>query len=380
MPTSYHDADACDPRERAVRTDRPDMPDADNGLADQRPDPVDPPHTDDPQRGPDNPRPGSTEDMRGRLKDLPDGHPSSPYYDDGSPKPPVLRLQDLDIPEPGEDDPQATDHPPPLTDAEHVSVIEGSLAKAHADGLASDHQHTIDPAKEIWSDDREAVHDSIIEDLYTGSADVPNDRQAILAGGLPGAGKSTILEGHAGIDRSQYLTINPDDIKEELASRGLVPQVHGLSPMEASDLVHEESSYVARQLALRAQADGKNIIWDITMSSQTSTERRIDDLRSSGYTRIDGIFVDIPVETSVARTEARHREGHEAYCAGDGLGGRFVPAELIRGQADLEWGSVNRRTFEAIKPKLDGWSLYNNSVDGGTPLQVDTSKWEERDS
>ena len=38
--------------------------------------------------------------------------------------------------------------------------------------------------------------------------------------------------------------------------------------MEASELVHEESSYLANQLALRAQSDGKNLIWDITMSSK----------------------------------------------------------------------------------------------------------------
>ena len=53
-----------------------------------------------------------------------------------------------------------------------------------------------------------------------------------------------------------------------MARRGMIPEVEGLSPMEASDLVHEESSYLARQLALRAQADGKNLIWDITMSDQ----------------------------------------------------------------------------------------------------------------
>ena len=73
--------------------------------------------------------------------------------------------------------------------------------------------------------------------------------------------------GFADIDRSQYLTINPDNIKEELAKRDLIPKVEGLSPMEASDLVHEESSHIAKQLAMRAQADGKNVIWDITMSS-----------------------------------------------------------------------------------------------------------------
>ncbi len=198
-----------------------------------------------------------------------------------------------------------------------------------------------------------------------------------MAGGLGGAGKSTVLEGHAGIERSQYLTINPDEIKEEMAQRGLVPHVEGLSPMEASDLVHEESSHIAKRLALRASADGKNVIWDVTMASRASTERRIEDLRAAGYTRVEGIFIDIPVETSIRRAEARHREGHEEYRSGHGLGGRFVPAEIIRGQADAELGSVNRRVFEQVKARLDSWSLYDNSVDGRPPLLVAMSRPDE---
>ena len=144
----------------------------------------------------------------------------------------------------------------------------------------------------------------------------------------------------------------------------MVPELDGLSPMEASDLVHEESSYLARQLALRAQHDGKNIIWDITMSTQKSTEKRISELREAGYLRIDGLFVDIPVRTSIERTEVRHRLGHDQYRAGEGLGGRYVPPEVIRRQTDSEWGSKNMRTFDSLKRRFNDWSIYDNSIDG----------------
>ena len=99
------------------------------------------------------------------------------------------------------------------------------------------------------------------------------------------------------------------------------------------------------------------------MSSSESTEKKINDLHTAGYTQIDGIFVDIPIETSIRRTEARHREGYEEFCAGRSLGGRFVPAEVVRSQIDHSWGSQNRKTFENLKPKFDNWSLYDNSVD-----------------
>jgi predicted ABC-type ATPase len=207
---------------------------------------------------------------------------------------------------------------------------------------------------------------------------VPNDRQAIIAGGLPGAGKTTILEAYAGIERARYFTIDPDQIKEEMAQRDLIPKVDGLSPMEASDLVHAESSHIARRLAHRAKADGKNLIWDISMKSAGGTERRIDDLRSAGYAHIEGIFVEIPVDTSISRADARHKSGQEEYHEGKGYGGRYMPSELIGKQADAEWGSLNRKNFEMIKGRFDRWSIFDNSVDGRAPELVDSSDVDRR--
>jgi predicted kinase len=327
----------------AVRTDRPLAAD---GLADREALPE---------------RTGDRGELAQRLARLPPGHPSSPVEADGTPRPP----------EPGLGWREWSD----AEHAEHVGEVAALLDKARAEGLATDQQHTIDPAREVWSEQRDALHDSIIEDFYTGASGVPCDRRAIIAGGLPGAGKSTVLENYAGIDRSQYLTINPDDIKEEMARRDMIPPVSGLSPMEASDLVHEESSHVAKRLARRAQADGKNVIWDVTMSSQVSTQWRIDGLRAAGYTRVEGIFVDIPVETSATRAESRHREGQEAYREGNGHGGRFISAEMIRTQADPEWGSRNRKTFEEVKHHFDHWRRFDNS--GPTPVMIEAGRRDE---
>jgi predicted kinase len=309
-------------------------------------------------------RTGDRDELRQRLQRLPPGHPSSPLETDETPDAGVPGAADRRL----------------LSDAEfaeHVNEVRAKLDKARADGLVTDRQHTIDPDNEEWADDRVLMQDAIIRDLYTAADEVPCERRAILAGGLPGAGKTTVLEQHAGIDRSRFLTINPDEIKEEMAKRDMIPEVAGLSPMEASDLVHEESSYVAKQLALRATASGKNIIWDITMSSRASTESRITELRAAGYSRVEGIFVDIPIEVAIRRSESRHREGHDGYLAGHGQGGRFVPAEVITAQADPGWGSRNRRTFEQIKPQLNAWLLCDNSVDGRRPVPVDSGGRDE---
>jgi predicted kinase len=262
--------------------------------------------------------------------------------------------------------------PEPLTDAEHaerVRHIRTQLADARARGLPTDEQY-FDQSRKRWTPERRALHREVVDELYALADDVPCERKAIMAGGLAGAGKTTVLEKHAGIDRSQYLTINPDHVKEVMARRGMIPKLDGLSPMEASDLVHAESSYIAKRLAQRAMDDGKNIIWDMTMSSPKSTSERLDALEGAKY-ETTGIFVDVDISEARRRADARHRDGHEEYRAGIGFGGRFVPPEVIQAQADPFWGSKNRHTFEQLKPRFAAWAVYDNSVLGRDPVLID---------
>lgn len=245
-----------------------------------------------------------------------------------------------------------------------MADVTARLTGAEAAGLATHVRHTVDRGNDVWSHERRLVHDALVQALYARAAGVPCEYRAVLAGGLPGAGKTTVLDRQAGLDLSRYLTINPDQIKAELAQRGLIPHVDGLTPMEATRLAHEESSHIAKRLAHRAQADGKNVIWDVTMSSPQACAGRIAALRVAGYARIDAVFVDVPVDVSARRADARHRLGHDDFRAGVGLGGRYTPRELILAQADPSWGSVNRATFELVKERFTSWARYDNSVDG----------------
>ncbi len=255
--------------------------------------------------------------------------------------------------------------------------IRAQLADARDRGLATD-ERFFDRTENRWTTERQILHRELVDALYSAAASVPCDGKAVIAGGLGGAGKSTVLDKHAGIDRSQFLTINPDDIKEAMANRRMIPEIDGLSPMEASDLVHAESSYIAKRLARRAMDEGKNIIWDITMSSVKSTAERLDDLDRAGYATT-GIFVDIGISEAVRRADARHRRGHENYRAGIGFGGRYVPPEVIEAQTDSEWGSCNRSTFEQVKPGFAAWAIYDNSVTGQEPVLIDASHRPKRE-
>jgi hypothetical protein len=184
----------------------------------------------------------------------------------------------------------------------------------------------------MWTVERNREQGVLVAAMYQRAAAVPCERESVMAAGLPGADTSAVL-GEAGVDRSQFLVIRLDDIKEEMAARRMIPPVSGLSAMEASELVHAESAWLAKRLGLRAVADGRNILWDITMASATVAESWLEFLQAEGY-RVRGVFADISVEESVRRSEAEYRRKHEEYRNGKGYGGRYIRPEAIRALAD----------------------------------------------
>lgn len=242
-----------------------------------------------------------------------------------------------------------------------------------------------------WSPERQAIHDQIIAQVMAENKDVPNDKQAIIMGGLGGSGKTSLLtdkgggiqipndgtvsaeqllgvqhsdeasatrEGGTGI--TNYMNINADDIKERLLAAGLGPQVEGLTPMETSSLIHEESSYISRRLGDAAAAEGKNMIWDVTLGKTSSGVERIDPLKAHGYT-VRGVFVDVTPEHSATSAMGRYERGHQDYLKGKGQGGRYVPPEIILSAKDgPDYRSQNRQAFEGLKPHLDSWTIIDN--------------------
>lgn len=261
----------------------------------------------------------------------------------------------------------------PMTDAEfeaRAEFVSAMIGKARKT-LSTDVTHTLPSG--AWTPERDKLHREIADDLYSRSNGVPNDGKAVIAGGLGGAGKTTVLTKHAGVDTKQYMTVNPDDIKEEMAARGLIPEVPGaagLSPMERAALVHEESSRIAHMLADRAYREKRNLIWDITMSSESSVKTRVEAMQKAGYGEVRGVFVDIPVETSVERAMSRYRRGVDKWRAGSGPGGRYVPPAIIRAQKTSGGATINRNVFEGIRGGFTDSVVYDNSRTGEPPRKI----------
>lgn len=265
----------------------------------------------------------------------------------------------------------------PMDDAEyqaHTQNIEKEISAAMKEGKATDKQFAVDINSGIWEDQRTELHRKIADEMWeAAAANIPNEGKAMISGGLGGAGKSTVLK-IAGPDiASQYFTVNSDDVKEHIANNypDMIPEAGGLSPLERVALIHEESSHIADILAARAYREKKNMVWDITMASQRSVQKRIDDLRANGYDDVKAVFVDIDVETSVTRALARHRRGMEDFRNGKGQGGRYVPPHIIRLNKSDSSSSANRETFDSLKDQFDSWQVFNNNIEGRAPVRED---------
>jgi chloramphenicol 3-O-phosphotransferase len=252
-----------------------------------------------------------------------------------------------------------------MTDEEfhsHVQQLESRVEQALRSGLATEQQHSLDGEGQVWSPERAALHTAIIKEYLAKQVDVPSQRQALFLGGLPGAGKSSLLRNHPEIDRRNYAPLNPDEFKEMLAQHGAIPEVEGLSPMERAALVHEESAYLTDMAAGELERRGKNVVWDVTMKNHSITADRVNHLKYDRGYQVHAMFVDIPVEKSADRVMRRYRRGLEAYRKGsDPLGGRFVPRHVVLAGEARPGVSRARETFEKLKPEFASWERYDGS-------------------
>ena len=258
--------------------------------------------------------------------------------------------------------------------------LGAAVAKAVKAGQETQAQHaTMVNGKAVYTPERARQHRELIQDVLAEAASrgVPRERKAVLAGGLGGAGKSTTLRDHAGIDQSGYITVNPDDVKEMMVQRGMVEPLPGYSPMEMAGLIHEESSDIAKMLGRVVQEEGLNVIWDVTLAGkQQKAMDKMQSLKDDGYS-VRGVFVDIPPELSVQRAMARYERGLADWAGGKGDGGRFVHPDIIMENAappESPYASLNRENFEAIKGDMVDWQVYDNSVTGAPPRLIGRSE------
>lgn len=269
-------------------------------------------------------------------------------------------------------------HLPPTTDgAARAKALNGFFQKHSTMLNGPMDTHVVNDELGVhgdeWTADRDAMHRDMIDGVLKEiEGHVPRDRKVAVMVGLPGAGKTSALRpggaaGKLGIipyepgigasmpDGATHVVVSSDLIKEMLISRGMDPAIDGLKPMEAVNLTHEESSYLAKQLLTVLTNRGYNVTLDGTMIHDRSIRRQLKELKQKGYDDVTGVMVEVTPGQS--RQSAVDRYIKEADSK---MGGRLVPPATWDGAVlpDQPESSVVVVNFD----KLDSEGAFTRSV------------------
>ena len=204
----------------------------------------------------------------------------------------------------------------------------------------------------IWTGERYRQQGRLVAEMYQAAAGVPCERNAAIAGGMPGADKAAVLD-QSGVDRSRYLTVSIDTVLNRMAAAGLISESDGLSPLARAGLVHAEAQHLAKRVGLRALMDGRNLLLDISLASWRAAESWTYALRFADYA-VAAVFADIGVDEAVRRSGESRQRGEADFRRGQGYGGRNIPAAAIRALASPAAAATGNRIRWAVGARSAG--------------------------
>ena len=149
---------------------------------------------------------------------------------------------------------------------------------------------------EVGSQYYNSVLKSVLKNEEEALKNIKADKKMLVIDGLPGSGKSTIINSILKNDKNLYYTPDSDDIKAMFA------QVYRNG--EGADLVHRASSTILKKEILpRVFKQGKNLIYQTTGGS-VNINNIILQAKKHGY-QIDFIHINTPKDLSVQRSISR---------------------------------------------------------------------------
>jgi predicted ABC-type ATPase len=207
--------------------------------------------------------------------------------------------------------------------------------------------------KGTWDKDRAAMHQQIIAKWLEGKEPSGSKPQAWILGGGTASGKSTASKELLGED-PKALNVDPDKLKLE------IPEYAALKETDqdnAAPRVHEESSYLTKELMAAAANKRLDIIYDATTSGNGGPNMA-KALAKDGYD-VHVMFFDIPLSMARERQAIREATSTDPVSVG-----RHVKDEVI---VENHQGAAAK--FQVLKdmPEVKDARMYDNSQPKGMP-------------
>lgn len=152
-------------------------------------------------------------------------------------------------------------------------------------------------------------------------------KKAIMTMGLPGAGKSYVLQNYYNLDG--YKIIDPDEIKKEQ------PDYSDDNP----SVYHEWSKKEAKFRIEQSIHQNMDIVIDGTGTNVEKMYKQITELQSEGY-QVTILYVKVKLQTALKRNQER---------------ARTVPEEIVR-----EKFSTISTAFEILSTVADVATVIQN--------------------
>lgn len=189
----------------------------------------------------------------------------------------------------------------------YVKVAEGKWVLQEKSSMRISTEERYGGKSGNWTEERSKLHKSIIERHIRGAkkSEVPT---VTLMMGAPGSGKGTIQRflRSSGDMPESLISVDPDEIKtKDLKSD--FDEYSKFNKVTASRKVHEEGSYLAKQIIRELSEIGADFIIDKVFFKERGLRDQIKQLTEKGY-RVKIIMVSLPKEVGFTRALERARK------------------------------------------------------------------------
>lgn len=159
-----------------------------------------------------------------------------------------------------------------------------------------------------YKEERKKEHNRIIKEMFEKSVPNKENPAAIFIGGGSGSGKSTMKNSVLkNFHTEEIVVIDADEIKKKL------PEYEYLMKYDRekmSDILHDESSYLAKKIAQMCLEDKRDFLWDKTLSGKGKELEFITELAKNDFLIIV-YMIDVPLEVAYKRNAERERVVNE---------------------------------------------------------------------